>query len=85
MDLLEYAAQQIKRGKNPAEIRQLLVQNGYPVYEVENALSVAESKDELKGKGPFKISFNAPGYVIIMAVSAVLLVIGVAALVIYVR
>ncbi len=84
MDLLEYVAQQIKRGKKPSEIRQLLVQNGYPVYEVENALSVAESKDEKKGKGSLKISFNAPGYMIIMAVSAVLLVIGVITLVIYI-
>ena len=46
MDLLEYVALQMKKGKTPGEIRQLLVQNGYPVYEVENALSVAETKDE---------------------------------------
>ncbi len=83
MDLLEYAAQQIKKGKSPAEIRKLLVQNGYPVYEVENALSVAESKDERKGKSPLKISFNAPGYVIMLAVSAILLAMGIAALVVY--
>ncbi len=84
MDLLEYVAQQIKKGKNPAEIRQLLVQNGYPVYEVENALSVAESKEEVKGKIPLRISVNAPSYVIIMAASAVLLAIGIITLIIYI-
>ncbi len=85
MDLLEYVAQQIKKGKKPAEIRQLLVQNGYPVYEVENALSVAESKDGSKGKIPLKISFTAPGYIIIMAVSVVLMVIGIVTLVLYIK
>ncbi len=85
MDLLEYTAQQIKKGKNPSEIRQLLVQNGYPVYEVENALSVAESKDEVLGKARFKVSVNAPGYAIIMAVSAVLLVVGIVTLVLYMK
>ncbi len=83
MDMLEYAAQQIKKGKKPSEIRQLLVQNGYPVYEVENALSVAESKDERKGKMPFKISVNAPGYVIILAVSGILMIIGIIAIILY--
>lgn len=86
MDLLEYVAQQIKKGKKPAEIRQLLVQNGYPVYEVENALSVAESKEDGKKAGariPLKLSVNAPSYVIIMAVSTILLVAGIVALVLY--
>ncbi len=88
MDLLEYVAQQIKRGKKPAEIRQLLVQNGYPVYEVENALSVAESKDDAKKAGvriPLKLPVNVPGYVVMLAVSAVLLVAGIVALVLYVK
>ncbi len=85
MDLLEYVAQQIKKGKSPSEIRQLLVQNGYPVYEVENALSVAESKDDAKGKSPLRISVNAPGYAIIMAVSAILMVVGIVTLVLYIK
>lgn len=88
MDLLEYVAQQIKKGKKPAEIRQLLTQNGYPVYEVENALSVAESKDDAKKAGvriPLKLSINAPSYVIVLAVSAILLVVGIVSLVLYIK
>ncbi len=88
MDLLEYVAMQMKKGKKPSEIRQLLVQNGYPVYEVENALAVSEpdEKDDAKGKkSPLKVSLklNAPGYVVILALSITLMVVGVATLVFY--
>ncbi len=85
MDLLEYVALQIKKGKNPAEIRQLLVKNGYPVYEVENALAVAESKDDAKGK-KVSISVNlgsTPGYKIIFALAGILIAIGVVVLFLY--
>ena len=87
MDLLEYVAQQMKKGKNPAEIRQLLVQNGYPVYEVENALSVADTKEEEGKKGirlP-KVSLNvhAPGYIIILAISGILMLAGIVTLILY--
>ena len=85
MDLLEYAALQIKKGKTPGEIRQILVRNGYPVYEVENALAVAETKDEA-AKKRFSISLSfgkAPGYAIIFAVSGILIAIGIATLVLY--
>ncbi|MBI2664722.1 hypothetical protein HYX10_05290 [Candidatus Woesearchaeota archaeon] len=84
MDLLEYVALQMKRGKSPAQIRQLLIQNGYPVYEVENALAVAET-DEKAGKSGHKFSFklNAPGYLLILGVSVVLMITGIATLVMY--
>jgi len=86
MDLLEYAALQMKKGKSPAEVRKLLVQNGYPVYEVENALSVAETNDEEKKSR--KLSLNslkikAPGYVLILGLSGVLLVVGIVTLILY--
>ena len=87
MDLLEYAAMQMKKGKKPAEIRQLLVQNGYPVYEVENALAVNETKEESKSKGsPFKVSVNignAPGYMIMIALSGILILVGTITLAFY--
>jgi len=84
MDLLEYVALQMKKGKKPAEIRQLLIQNGYPVYEVENALAVTEP-DTGKTKNPLNISlkFNAPGYMIILTLSIVLMVVGVVTLILY--
>lgn len=85
MDLLEYVALQIKKGKNPGEIRQILVKNGYPVYEVENALAVAETKDEA-AKKKFSVSLNfgnAPGYMIIFAISGILIVAGIVTLVLY--
>ena len=89
MDLLEYVALQMKKGKNPAEIRQLLVQNGYPVYEVENALSVADTKGE-ETKKRFsitlpKVSLNmhAPGYIIILALSGILMLAGIVTLILY--
>ncbi|MBS3133518.1 hypothetical protein J4470_05360 [Candidatus Woesearchaeota archaeon] len=86
MDLLEYVALQMKKGKNPSEIRQLLVQNGYPVYEVENALSVAETKDEEKKASKISLSslkVNVPGYILILALSGVLMAVGVATLIVY--
>ena len=83
MDLLDYVAEQIKKGKKPGQIRELLVQNGYPVYEVENALSVAETKDEKGGKKAINVSVNAPGYMIILVMSAILLIAGVVTLILY--
>ena len=86
MDLLEYVALQMKKGKNPSEIRQLLVQNGYSVYEVENALSVAETKDEEKKASKISLSslkVNVPGYILILALSGVLMAVGVATLIVY--
>ena len=82
MDLLEYVALQMERGKKPGEIRQLLVQNGYPVYEVENALAVAE-KDEEKPKSKFSLKISAPGYVIILVLSALLMAVGIVTLILY--
>jgi hypothetical protein len=86
MDLLEYVAMQIKKGKNPSEIRQILVKNGYPVYEVENALAIAETKGEKKQvKLNLNLGFikNAPGYVIIFSISGILIAIGIVTLIIY--
>lgn len=86
MDLLEYVAIQVKKGKNPSEIRQVLVKNGYPVYEVENALAVTETKSEGK-KISLKINLGfikkAPGYVIIFSISGILIVVGVITLILY--
>ena len=95
MDLLEYVALQMKKGKNPAEIRQLLVQNGYPVYEVENALSVADTKEEETKKGihlpkisgislpKMSLNVHAPGYVVILVLSGILMLAGIVTLILY--
>lgn len=85
MDLLEYAAMQMKKGKSPAEVRQLLVKNGYPVYEVENALSVAETDDEEKKtrKLSLNLKLKAPGYVLILGFSGVLLAVGIVTMILY--
>jgi len=86
MDLMEYVAMQLKNGKKPAEIRQLLVENGYPVYEVENALAVTEEKTKKERKNPFKVSINiknAPGYVLIFALSIALITAGIITLALY--
>ena len=79
MDLLEYAAQELKKGKKPAEIRNLLVENGYPVYEIENALALTDSKDGKKQR----FSVKAPGYVVILIISGILIVIGIITLILY--
>ena len=84
MDLLEYVAMQMKKGKKPKQIRQLLVQNGYPVYEVENVLAKVDTQKEDK-KQPLKVSvkLNAPSYVIIFILAVVLLVAGIVVLILY--
>ena len=85
MDLLEYVETQFKKGKKPAEIRKLLVENGYPVYDIENALAISEDD---KSKRSLKISVNvknAPGYVFIFAVSGILILVGIITLVLYLK
>ena len=63
------------------------MQNGYPVYEVENALSVADTKEEETKKGihlpKFSLNVHAPGYIIILALSGILMLAGIVTLILY--
>jgi len=81
MDLLDFAAREMKKGRSPSEIRKSLVDNGYPVYEVENALAVNEEGEDEKIKK--KLAIKAPGYILIMGLSVILLAVGSIALVLY--
>ena len=84
MDLLEYVETQYKKGKKPAEVRKLLVENGYPVYEIENALAISEDDEKPSRKISINIK-NAPGYMIIFALSGILIIIGIITLFFYAK
>jgi len=89
MDLLEYVEAQFKKGKKPAEVRKLLVENGYPVYEIENALAISEDDEKPSRKISININAinlkNAPGYMIIFALSGILIIIGIITLFFYAK
>jgi len=88
MDLLEFVAQEMKKGKDIQQIRDILIKNGYPLYDVDNALAVeAQKKDEKGQANSFGNVFGKikglPGYVFIFAMSIILIIVGIGTLVFY--